>query len=77
MMVIGILMIKKKTTSVETTSGRSGLILLKKNLSLSGFSVGILAGYFGIGGGFFDCSNHDIFWRIKHNASNWNITSFC
>lgn len=52
MVAIGIFMIKKKTTLVETTSKNSGLVLLKKNLSLSGFSVGILAGYFGIGGGF-------------------------
>jgi len=52
MISIGIFMIKKKNSQVETTSGKSGLILLKKNLLLSGFSVGILAGYFGIGGGF-------------------------
>ena len=52
MTIIGVLMIKKKITSIETTSGNSGLLLLEKNLSLSGFSVGILAGYFGIGGGF-------------------------
>ena len=52
MTAIGVLMMKKKTTSIETTSGHSGLLLVKKNLPLSGFSVGILAGYFGIGGGF-------------------------
>jgi uncharacterized membrane protein YfcA len=52
MIAIGLLMIKKKITLVETTSGNSGLVLLKNNLSLSGFSVGILAGFFGIGGGF-------------------------
>jgi uncharacterized membrane protein YfcA len=52
MVVIGIFMIKKNSTHVETTSGKSGLLLIKKNLSMYGFSVGILAGYFGIGGGF-------------------------
>jgi len=31
MTIIGVLMIKKKITSVETTSGNSGLLLLKKN----------------------------------------------
>ena len=77
MIAIGVLMIKKKATQKEITSGSSGLVLLKKNLSLSGFSVGVLSGYFGIGGGFFDCSNNDVFRRIKHSASNWNITSFC
>lgn len=51
MAIIGILMIKKKTTRKEITSS-SSLVLLKKNISLSGFSVGVLAGYFGIGGGF-------------------------
>jgi uncharacterized membrane protein YfcA len=52
MTAIGILMIKIKATPAEITRGKSGLILLKKNLSISGFSVGVLAGYFGIGGGF-------------------------
>ena len=52
MVVIGILMIRRKTTSNEVASGQSSLILLKKNIPLSGFSVGVLAGYFGIGGGF-------------------------
>lgn len=50
--VIGFLMLKRKATKHEVTNGNSSLILLKKNVSLSGFSVGVLAGYFGIGGGF-------------------------
>jgi hypothetical protein len=52
MVVIGIIMIKYKITHIEITSEKHGLISLKKNLPLSGFSVGILSGYFGIGGGF-------------------------
>jgi uncharacterized membrane protein YfcA len=50
--VIGFLMLKRKATKHEVTNRNSSLILLKKNVSLSGFSVGVLAGYFGIGGGF-------------------------
>jgi uncharacterized membrane protein YfcA len=50
--VIGFLMLKRKATKHKVTNGNSSLILLKKNVSLSGFSVGVLAGYFGIGGGF-------------------------
>jgi len=52
MIVIGVLMIKGKGTKSQVTTKNSGLILIKKNLSLSGFLVGTLAGYFGIGGGF-------------------------
>jgi len=52
MAVIGFLMLKKNASKNEVTNGNSSLILLKKNVSLSGFSVGVLAGYFGIGGGF-------------------------
>jgi len=52
MAVVGFLMLKKNASKHEVTSGSSNLILLKKNVSLSGFSVGVLAGYFGIGGGF-------------------------
>ena len=52
MIIIGILMVKKKITDIETSNGNSGLLLLKKNLSISSLYVGILAGYFGIGGGF-------------------------
>ena len=50
--VVGFLMLKRNATKHEVTNGNSSLILLKKNVSLSGFSVGVLAGYFGIGGGF-------------------------
>ena len=50
--VVGFLMLKRNATKHEVTNGNSNLILLKKNVSLSGFSVGVLAGYFGIGGGF-------------------------
>ena len=50
--VVGFLMLKRNATKHEVTNGNSSLILLKKNISLSGFSVGVLAGYFGIGGGF-------------------------
>ena len=50
--IVGILMIKRKSSKIEITSGHSGLVLLKKNLSFHGFTVGILAGYFGVGGGF-------------------------
>ena len=50
--IVGILMIKRKSSKIEITSGNSGLVLLKKNLSFHGFTVGILAGYFGVGGGF-------------------------
>ncbi|WP_420544557.1 sulfite exporter TauE/SafE family protein [Nitrosopumilus sp.] len=50
--IVGILMIKRKSSKIEITSGNSELVLLKKNLSFHGFSVGILAGYFGVGGGF-------------------------
>jgi uncharacterized membrane protein YfcA len=52
MAVIGFLMLRKNASKHEVTSGSSNLVLLKKNVSLSGFSVGVLAGYFGIGGGF-------------------------
>ena len=77
MVAIGVLMMRKNITRTELTSGKSGLVLLQRNLSLSGFSVGILAGYFGIGGGIFDCAHNDVFRWIKHHTVNWNITSFC
>ena len=52
MPVVGFLILKKNAYEHEVTSGSSNLVLLKKNTSLSGFSVGVLAGYFGVGGGF-------------------------
>ena len=52
MAVVGFLMLKKNESKQEVTNGSSNLVLIKKNVSLSGFSIGVLAGYFGIGGGF-------------------------
>ena len=52
MAVVGFLILRKKISHHEVTNGNSNLILMKRNVSLSGFSVGVLAGYFGIGGGF-------------------------
>ncbi len=52
MVVVGLLMFRKNVVRHEVTSGHSNLVLLKRSVSLSGFSVGALAGYFGIGGGF-------------------------
>jgi len=52
MAVVGFLILKKNAFKHEVSSGSSNLVLLKMNVSLSGFSVGVLAGYFGIGGGF-------------------------
>lgn len=52
MVLVGVLMIKKQRPQMEVSKQKSRLILVKKNLPLSGFLVGILAGYFGIGGGF-------------------------
>lgn len=52
--VIGILMLRKKTTKniIETSGTQATVILSTKNIPISGFFVGMLAGYFGIGGGF-------------------------
>ena len=50
--IVGFLMIRKTAITQEFISKTSGLVLLKRNVSLSGFSVGVLAGYFGMGGGF-------------------------
>ena len=52
MAVVGFLILKKNAYEHEVTSGSSNLVLLKKNISLSGFSVEVLTGYFGICGGF-------------------------
>ena len=49
--IIGVIMFKRHHTATETSSN-SRLVLLRKNSSLYGVAVGILAGYFGIGGGF-------------------------
>ena len=52
--IVGFLMLKRKTTKYDVqSSGRNSIVILtKKNISLSGFFIGTLAGYFGIGGGF-------------------------
>ena len=52
--IIGFLMLRRQTVRQDVISveKQSSLLLMKRNVSLSGFSVGILAGYFGIGGGF-------------------------
>ncbi|MBA4462316.1 MAG: sulfite exporter TauE/SafE family protein [Nitrosopumilaceae archaeon] len=52
--VVGFLMLKRKTAQYDVqSSGKQSLVVLsKKNIPLSGFFVGALAGYFGIGGGF-------------------------
>lgn len=47
MALIGVLMLKKRSNKKTNSSFR-----LARNLPLSGFAVGVLAGYFGIGGGF-------------------------
>ncbi|MDX1441133.1 MAG: sulfite exporter TauE/SafE family protein [Nitrosopumilaceae archaeon] len=51
--VAGLILNKKETIHrVQTSAHQSTILLSKKNLPLSGFFVGTLAGYFGIGGGF-------------------------
>jgi uncharacterized membrane protein YfcA len=52
--VVAILMLRKKTSknNIETSGNQATVMLSKKNIPLSGFFVGTLAGYFGIGGGF-------------------------
>ena len=52
MVLVGFLILRKNVSKREVDNRSSNLILIKKNVSLSGFSVGILAGFFGIGGGF-------------------------
>ncbi|AJM92006.1 sulfite exporter TauE/SafE family protein [Nitrosopumilus piranensis] len=49
--IIGVIMMKRPHTSTQTSSN-SRLVLFRKNSSLYGVAVGVLAGYFGIGGGF-------------------------
>lgn len=51
MVGIGVLMLKNDIGRIKTV-GESRFSIIKNNLMLSGFSIGILAGYFGIGGGF-------------------------
>ena len=51
--LVGILMLRKKATRHDIAqSVNPTVIISKKNIPISGFFVGILAGYFGIGGGF-------------------------
>ena len=54
MVVVGAIMFKKKVTkqNIQTSNGQATMLLSKRNIPLSGFIVGTLAGYFGIGGGF-------------------------
>lgn len=52
--IIAVLMLRKKASKydVQNSAKQSTIMLSKKNIPLSGFFVGTLAGYFGIGGGF-------------------------
>jgi len=54
MAIVAALMLKKKATKhdVQTSNHQTTVLLSKRNIPLSGFFVGSLAGYFGIGGGF-------------------------
>ena len=52
MIIIAILMLRGNSLKQRISSNNANLIILKKNVSLSGFFVGIVAGFFGIGGGF-------------------------
>ncbi len=54
MSVVGFLMLRKKATKsdVQSSGKQTTVMLSKRNVPLSGFVVGTLAGYFGIGGGF-------------------------
>lgn len=52
--IVAVLMLRKKASKYDVkNSGKQTTVMLsKKNIPLSGFFVGTLAGYFGIGGGF-------------------------
>ena len=52
--VVAVLMLRKKASKydVQSSSGQTTVLLSKRNIPLSGFFVGTMAGYFGIGGGF-------------------------
>ncbi|MCV0366786.1 MAG: sulfite exporter TauE/SafE family protein [Nitrosopumilus sp.] len=52
MILVGIFMLRKKETITIHANSTLKFDFLKRNLLVSGFSVGVLAGYFGIGGGF-------------------------
>ena len=54
MAVIAFLMLRKKSSrhDIENSGKQQTVMMSKRNVPLSGFFVGILAGYFGIGGGF-------------------------
>ena len=51
MVIVGLLMLSENSLK-EMSATTKNLIILKKNISITGFFVGIVAGYFGIGGGF-------------------------
>ncbi len=52
--VVAVIMFRKKASkcNVENSGNQTTIMLTKKNIPLSGFFVGAMAGYFGIGGGF-------------------------
>lgn len=53
MAIVAFLMVRKKAVKFDVVESPQSLVVLSKNkIPLSGFLVGMLAGYFGIGGGF-------------------------
>lgn len=53
MVLVAVLMLKKKSyKTIQNNSMTSSILILKNNIPVSGLAVGVLAGYFGIGGGF-------------------------
>ena len=53
MSVVGALMLKRKVTKYDVAKNTgNSIVLFEKNILISGFFVGMVAGYFGIGGGF-------------------------
>ena len=53
MVLVAVLMLKKKSyKTIQNNSMTSNILILKNNIPVSGLAVGVLAGYFGIGGGF-------------------------
>lgn len=53
MSVVGILMLKQKVVKHDVIKNKStSIVISEKNIPISGFFVGMVAGYFGIGGGF-------------------------
>ena len=53
MCVVGVLMLKRKAAKYDVMKNNSNTtVISEKKIPLSGFFVGMVAGYFGIGGGF-------------------------